>query len=119
MNTVTKLGFHLPLAAIILTASIAMPALAQKQVPFKGALQGVEIDTPHGGPPPVTISVDGTATGIGSHVGQFSFRYQLTVTDGTATGSAQLTAANGDIIYTTVAGSSEQTSTPGVVSITE
>ncbi len=58
---------------------------------------------------------------MGTHVGEFSFRYQLTVNlaNGTATGAAQLIAANGDAIYTTVAGSSEPTATPGVVSITE
>jgi hypothetical protein len=97
------------------------PAAAQKQVPFKGSLQGHETDTPEGGPPPTALNVDGNTTGIATHVGQFSFSYQLTVTlaDVTATGSAHLIAANGDSIYTTVAGSSEMTATPGVFSITE
>ena len=116
-----KASISLVVAAMLLTAVLAVPAAAQKQVPFKGSLQGHETDTPEGGPPPTTLSVDGNATGIASHVGQFSFSYQLTVTlaDGTATGSAQLIAANGDSIYTTVAGSSEMTATPGVFSITE
>jgi hypothetical protein len=43
----------------------------------------------------------------------------VTLENGTATGSAHLIAANGDSIYTTVAGSSEMTATPGVNSITE
>ena len=117
MNTFIS-RVYLPMAAIILTAALAVPATAQKQVPFKGALQGHETDTPQG---PTTLSVDGSATGMGTHVGEFSFRYQLTVNlaNGTATGAAQLIAANGDAIYTTVAGSSEPTATPGVVSITE
>jgi hypothetical protein len=120
MNTFIS-RVYLPMAAIILTAALAVPATAQKQVPFKGALQGHEHDTPQGGPPPTTLLVDGSATGMGTHVGEFSFRYQLTVNlaNGTATGAAQLIAANGDAIYTTVAGSSEPTATPGVVSITE
>jgi hypothetical protein len=120
MNTFIS-RVYLPMAAIILTAALAVPATAQKQVPFKGALQGHENDTPQGGPPPTTLLVDGSATGMGTHVGEFSFRYQLTVNlaNGTATGAAQLIAANGDAIYTTVAGSSEPTATPGVVSITE
>jgi hypothetical protein len=52
---------------------------------------------------------------------QISFSYQLTVTlaNGTATGSDQLIAVNGDSVFTTVAGSSEPTATPGVLSITE
>ena len=119
-KSVMKASISLVVAAMLLTAVLAVPA-AQKQVPFKGSLQGHETDTPEGGPPPTTLNVDGNTTGIASHVGQFSFSYQLTVTleNGTATGSAQLSAANGDSIYTTVAGSSEMTATPGVFSITE
>ena len=120
-KSVMKASISLVLAAMLLTAVLAVPAAAQKQVPFKGSLQGHETDTPEGGPPPTTLNVDGNTTGIATHVGQFSFSYQLTVTleNGTATGSAHLIAANGDSIYTTVAGSSEMTATPGVASITE
>ena len=116
-----KTTIYLSMAAMFLTAALAVSAAAQKQVPFKGSLQGQEIDTPQGGPPPTTLSVNGSATGIATHVGQFSFTYQLTVTlaNGTATGSAHLIAANGDSIYTTIVGSLEPTSTPGVASITE
>ncbi len=112
-KSVMKASISLVVAAMLLTAVLAVPAAAQKQVPFKGSLQGHETDTPEGGPPPTTLNVDGNTTGIASHVGQFSFSYQLTVTlaDGTATGSAHLIAANGDSIYTTVAGSSEMTAT--------
>jgi hypothetical protein len=120
MKTVTRSNICVPIAAMIL-AALAVAAAAQKQVPLKGSLQGHEIDTPQGGPPPTTLSVDGSTTGIATLVGQFSFSYQLTVNlgTGTATGSAQLVAANGDSIFTTVAGSSEPTATPGVLSITE
>jgi hypothetical protein len=109
MNTVLRSGMYLPMAAMILTA-IAVPMTAGDQVPFKGSIQGHESDIPQGGPPPTTLSVDGSATGIGTHVGQFSFTYHLTVTlaNGTATGTAQLIAANGDSIYSTVAGSSNR-----------
>jgi hypothetical protein len=117
---VMKASISLAVAAMLLAATLAVAA-AQKQVPFKGSLQGHETDTPEGGPPPTTVNIDGSATGIATLVGQFSFSYQLTVTlaTGTATGSAQLIAANGDSIFTTVAGSSEPTATPGVLSITE
>ncbi len=116
-----KASISLTVAAMLLTVALAVPAAAQKQVPFKGSLQGQETDTPQGGPPPTTSSVDGSATGIATLVGQFSFSYQLTVNlaNGTSTGSARLIAANGDSVFTTIAGSSELTATPGVLGITE
>jgi len=106
--------------ALVLLAMTVTAAAAQKQVPFKGSMQGQEIDTPEGGPPPTTLSADGSATGMATLVGQFSFSYQVTVNlaNGTATGSGHLIAANGDSVDTTIAGSSE-TTTSGVVSITE
>jgi hypothetical protein len=120
-ESMMKASLSLVIAAMLLTAALAVPAAAQKQVPFKGSLQGQETNTPQGGPPPTTLSVDGSVTGMATHVGQFSFNYQLTVTlaNGTATGSARLIAANGDSIYTTIAGAIETTSTPGVASVTE
>jgi len=107
--------------ALVLLAMTVTAAAAQKQVPFKGSMQGQEIDTPEGGPPPTTLSADGNTTGMATLVGQFSFSYQLTVTlaNGTATGSGHLIAANGDGIDTTIVGQSEPTGTPGVLSITE
>jgi hypothetical protein len=120
-QSVMKASISLAVAAMFLTAVLAVPAAAQNQIPFKGSMQGHENDTPQGGPPPTTLNVDGNTTGIATHVGQFSFSYQLTVTlaNGTSTGSAHLIAANGDSVYTTIAGSSEMTATPGVASITE
>jgi len=120
MNTMMGSRVYLSIAALILTAVLVVPAAAQKQVPFKGSLQGQEIDTPQGGPPPTTLNAVGSTTGIASHVGQFSFTYQLTVTlaNGTATGSGHLIAANGDSLYTTITGSADLT-TPGLASITE
>jgi hypothetical protein len=93
------------------------PLFLGKQVHFRGAIQGQETDTVQG----TTQSVDGETTGIATQFGQLSFNYDLTVnlTNGTGTGSAQLQAANGDIIYTTIAGQLEMTSTPDIGSITE
>jgi hypothetical protein len=112
---VMKASISLAVAAVLLTAALAVTA-AQKQIPFKGALQGQETDTPPG-----SGMVDGNATGIATLFGQFSFSYQLTVNlaNGTSTGSARLIAANGDSVNTTITGSSEPTATPGVLSITE
>ena len=112
---------HFVIAALILTAALAVPATAQNLVPFNGAMQGHEVDTPQGGPPPTTLLADGSVRGIATLVGQFSYTYTLTVNlaNGTATGSAQLIAANGDSMSTTIVGSSESSGTPGVLSITE
>lgn len=107
--------------ALVLLAMTVTAAGAQKQVPFKGSMQGYEVDTPEGGPPPTTVSADVSAAGMATLVGQFSFSYQLTVNlaNGTAIASSHLIAANGDSVDTTIAGSSEPTATPGVLSITE
>jgi len=105
----------------ILLALSAAAAQKLKMVPFKGSLQGSEIDTPEGGPPPTTLSVDGSTTGLATHVGQFSFSYQLTVNlaSGSAIGTGHLVAANGDSIDTTIVGQGKPTDTPGVNSIVE
>ena len=40
----TRSNIYLPMAAMILTAALAVPAAAQNQVPFKGAMQGNDTD---------------------------------------------------------------------------
>jgi len=105
MKTITRSNIYLPMAAMSLTAALAIPAAAQKQVPFKGALQGNDTVSP--GPSPTTALLLTTATGTGTLLGHFSFTQELTINGAnlTDTGSAQWIAANGDIIYTTVVGS--------------
>ena len=44
MKTITRSNIYLPMAAMILTAALAIPAAAQKQVPFNGAMQGHDTD---------------------------------------------------------------------------
>src|SRR4030095_13431576 len=80
------------IAAMILTAALAVPAAAQQQVPFKGTFQGSDTVTP-----PATIATD--ATGTGTQLGRFSFTHVLTLN--TLTGSAHGVAANGDTIEST------------------
>ena len=92
-------SIYLPIAALILTAALALPAAAQNQVPFKGTFQGNDTVTP----PTLTQSI----TGIGTLVGQFSSITVLTLTASGGTGSAHWIAANGDSIDTTVVGSGE------------
>jgi hypothetical protein len=117
MNTITRSNIYLPMAAMILTAALAVPAAAQEQVPFKGTMQGLDKDTAFS---PTTVSVTTNGTGIATHLGQFSFTLENTVTfaTGTSTGSAHFIAANGDSIYATVAGSGEFIA-PDLISIME
>jgi hypothetical protein len=62
MNGTTRSKIYLPVAALILTAALAAPAAAQQQVPFKGAMQGNDVDTP--GPSPGTVVVTTAARGL-------------------------------------------------------
>jgi hypothetical protein len=109
---------YLSAAMMILIVMLAVPAVAQKLVPFNGAIQGRETDT-LGSPP--TQFAHGDTTGIATHVGQLRYTYDLTIdlSNGMGTGSGHLIAANGDNIYTTVVGQFSPTPTPGVGSITE
>ena len=118
MKVITRSKTYGSMAAIILTAALAVPAAAQNQVPFKGAMQGNDTDI---GFTSTTVTVLTVGTGIGTHLGQFSFTQTVTVefTTGHDTGSAQWFAANGDCVSTTIAGSGQPTGTPGVFSITE
>jgi hypothetical protein len=117
MKTITRTNIYLPMAAMILTAVLAVPAAAKDQVPFKGAMQGHDTDLSSTN---TTITVLTVGTGIGTHVGQFSFTQTVTVEFATGhdTGSAQWFAANGDSISTTITGSG-QAIEPGLFSIEE
>ena len=46
MKNTTRSNVYLPMAAMILTAALAVPAAAQQQVPFKGTLQGNDTTSP-------------------------------------------------------------------------
>lgn len=78
-------------------------AATDKQVPFKGTLQGQETDAFQGD---LILLVSGEASGIATHLGRFTMVYKDTVSApvGSATGSVQLTASNGDMIFATNVG---------------
>lgn len=120
MNMTSKSGAFLPIAVMILTTALAVPAAAQSRVPFRGSIQGQESDV-FQGPPPGTLAVDGSATGIATQLGRCTFTWQVTVNlaDGSAIGSSQFIAANGDVLYATTVGQGEPTDTPGVSRIVE
>lgn len=127
MKASTRTGIKLAVAAMFLAGVLAGPAAAakegeksDKQVPFSGSVQGRETDV-FQGPPPGTLLVDGNGKGIATHLGRFTLAWNVTVNlaSGAGTGFAQLIAANGDSIYTTLVGQGEPTDTPGVNRIVE
>jgi hypothetical protein len=87
----TTTRIYLPMAALIVTSTLALPASAQQQVPFKGTFQGSDAVTP----PTLTES----NTGIGTLLGQFSSTAVFFFSTGQ--GSARWISANGDSIETT------------------
>lgn len=98
------------MAAMILTAGLAIPAAAQQQVPFKGTFQGKDAVNP----PTITTS----GTGIGTHMGVFSLTQETSLT--TLTGPAHWVAANGDGIDSTFVASPDfSTQSLGYITVTE
>ena len=113
MKTTTKRHIYLPLAAMILTAAIAIPAAAGDLVPFKGALQGTDQDGAFNFP---ILQVFTSGTGTATHLGEFSYTEvnAVNVVAGTGTGSIHWIAANGDSIDTTFNASGGPTDAPPV-----
>jgi hypothetical protein len=109
-----------PLLLGILTGLVyAAPAAAKHPVPFKGSLQAVEtnqLDAPN-----LTLFVAGSGSGHATHLGQFSFAYEVAVSlvSGSGPASIQLVAANGDTISATGFGQGSPTVTPNVAMIVE
>lgn len=120
MKGTTKFQIYLAITMMILTAAPAISAAAQKQVPFKGSFSGNDTDT---GFTPTTVTVLTNGTGIGTHLGQFTFTLEATVdiTNGTDTGVAHFIVPNGDTIDATVSGAGVPVVTPDglVFDITE
>lgn len=111
MKSFMKTSIGLPSAVIFLTLATGALAATDKQVPFKGSVHGQETDQPQGGDPPQQLLVNGSLTGVATHLGRFTMTYKVVVNlnpqagaVGSATGTGQLTAANGDIIFTTIVG---------------
>ena len=94
-------------------------AWAGQLVPFSGSLQAHEVTVSQD--PGISFVTDGSGDGIATHLGRFTLTWEFTVIleDGTGSGPALYTAANGDQIFMTAVGQSEPTSTPGVFRIVE
>ena len=110
MKTITKSRIYLPMAALALTATLAIPAAAQQQTPFKGTFQGNDTVNP------MTITTNGT--GVATHMGQLSLTNVLALS--TLTGTGHWVAANEDSIDTTFVSSPDfSTASLGYITVTE
>ncbi|HSU19087.1 MAG TPA: hypothetical protein VLI45_05020 [Acidobacteriaceae bacterium] len=116
MKTISKSSIYVFVGAIIL--ALALPAASQQQVPFKGTIAGNDSDNFLSD---TTVLVTSTGTGVSTQLGRFSFTLETTVdlVVGTETGTAEFTAANGDVIHTTYVGFGAFTNDPDVVGILE
>jgi hypothetical protein len=90
---------------------------AARALPFRGELEGTY--TAAGEPPLVSVRLE--AKGEATRVGQFTmdFRHVVNFADLTGTGTAHLTAANGDKLTTDVIGFATPLETPGAFFIME
>jgi hypothetical protein len=104
--------------AVLGVLALAGPALAGERVPFKGSLGGDVTVTPL---TPPFLQVDVEATGKATHLGQFTLDipHVVNAANGTAVGTYEFTAANGDKVYATFTGIATPTATPGVLYIEE
>src|SRR5687768_16441900 len=68
MKTITKTIMYLQMTAMFLTAVLAAPGAAEKQVPFRGSIQAVETND-HQAP---TLVPDACGSGNATHLGRFA-----------------------------------------------
>jgi hypothetical protein len=103
--------------ALALALSLAGPAAAGDQVPFKGSLSATATLTPLN-PPVVSVLIEGT--GNATHLGRFTVEIPHVVNQATriGTGTYVFTAANGDTLTADFTGQATLVA-PGVLSVTE
>ena len=114
-KTITKTVLYLQMTALLLTAAFA--AAAEKEVPFHGTIQGIEIADVQF----PKAFVDGSGSGKATHLGRFTMTYELEVDliAHETFGSSLFTAANGDSLATDITGLGTPTENPDVVSVVE
>ena len=117
MKPIIKTVLYLQMTALLLTAAVAGYAAAEKEVPFRGSIQGVEIADVQF----PKLFVDGSGSGRATHLGRFTMTYELEVDLLTREtfGSSVFTAANGDSLTTDITGLGTPTANPDVHSIVE
>jgi hypothetical protein len=104
--------------AVVAVLGLSGPGAAGEQVPFKGSLEGDVTITPLT-PPHLQVDVD--ATGNATQLGKFTLEipHVVNVANGTAIGSYEFTAANGDTLSADFTGQAMPTAVPGVLYIEE
>jgi hypothetical protein len=107
------------LAMAVLLTALAVPAAAQKLVPFSGSLHANESIA--NAPTPGFFVATGSGGGIATHLGRFTITWSFTVNiaEGTGLGPLVFTAANGDEIFANAVGGSEPANTPGIFRVRE
>ena len=105
--------------ALLAVLALAGPAAAkgqEKQVPFKGRLDGVATVAPLT-PPFVAVNIEGS--GNATQLGRFevSIPHVTNRSNGTAVGTYEFTAANGDTLTADFTSQVTPTDVPGVVNV--
>lgn len=105
------------LLIIMASATFAAPAAVEKELLLKGSFDATETQQVVF---PIAY-VDATGVGNATQLGLFTYRLQaeLYLPTLTASASATLIAANGDMIFGEGSGQGTPTGTPGIVSIVE
>ena len=108
-----------PLLVVALagTTLAASAKAKEKELPFKGTLQSVETYVVN--PPIMAVTANGS--GNATQLGQYAISYEVEVNLETlaGVGSAQLVAANGDILYANMSGQATPTETADVFNVVE
>ena len=104
--------------AVVVILGLTGPVAAGEQVPFKGSFEGDVTITPR---TPPYLQVDVNAAGNATQLGRFTLDipHLVNAANGTAIGTYEFTAANGDKVYATFTGVATPTAIPGVLYIEE
>jgi len=102
--------------AVVSVVVFAGPAAAKEQVPFRGRLEGIVATVTPLTPPFVAVTLEGE--GHATQLGHFDVSSSLVANaaDGTAVGTYEFTAANGDTLTADYTESFTPTDVPGVFS---
>jgi len=102
---------------VLVSTTLAAPAAVQKEFALKGSFDATETQQVA---PPIAY-VNATGVGNATHLGLFTYHLQaeLFLPTLTATASATLTAANGNMVFGEGSGQGTPTGMPGIVSIVE
>ena len=112
---------------VLATVISAAAKNSNKDISFKGYLQGTVRGVPQG-QPPTAISVEGNDAGLSGELGPFKITYRFTITippgsgpadPSTSAGTAEWVMANGDTIYTKFVGIGEATDTYPILRVVE